>query len=425
MNIVFITEADIKLTEGAALSRIVQISKAITFNNVNKVFITSLKYDNKSFNVFQPNKEFNYFFVGEKKKDNRNFFLKKYFSSRKKQIELGRVCEFFIKEKVNTVFVVYNFLDTFYDEILTIKKIKKFGYKILVEKNELSLGIALNLTSVGFYKSISFAILKIINIINGYLTDELVRYYDGGFFISNYLGEFIRKKSRKHFIKIPILYDDSLEVKQITQQEQSNEKLKIGYMGTLTLKRDLLLIILESIKKLKENYNFHSCYLTITGSGNRKVIEDIQNFIDRNYLNNYIKFHGYLDSKNFNIVLSHQEVMIAIRSNTLQGKASFATKIAQYMYAGKILIVNDISDISSFINNGVNGIILEQISSDSLAREIVKTFYLSSVEKENIKLKAVETAKDFFNYQKYANLLQSYISNILITSNPVKLRNDG
>lgn len=410
MNIVFITELDVVNHQGAALVRIQELAKAITYKSNNKVYITSLLHSNKDFKLGTYDNKFEIYTVGEIKNDARNFSLRRFFSYRKKQLELDYIINNITQELEITVFIVYNFLSTFYDEFATINKLHKSGFKVLAEKNELSRAIALNLSSPAGNKSLSFFCLKTVNILNGLLIDKLIRLYDGGFVISSFLEKFVKRRTMSPFIIVPILYPTINKIEDVVNTNR--QTLRIGYFGTITIKRDQIMNILKAVKLLVEYYKLTTVKFSMTGSGSVRAISTIREYINENKLSGIVTFYGLVDSDKLLAIQASQDVLIVLRDDSLQGKSSFSTKLANYMHLGKIVLANDISDNSEYLQNAINGFLIQNTRPETIAQKLYQISCLNTEDSENIKKNAKNTAMNYFYYKNYAQKIQSFLEGI-------------
>lgn len=404
MNIVFITEFEIEHFEGAASIRIGELAKAITFNSDNKVFITSLLADNTNARKKIDEKN-EIFIIGKEKSKKRNFLLKKYFSTRRKQNELFKICEKFKDEKSNTIFIIYDSLSSFYDEFFTILKIKQYGFKVILDKNELSLGIVLNYNEQFGIRSLFLKLLQPIHILNAFLTDELVRLYDGLIVISSFLEKFANKRGAKNVIKIPILYP---EIEYFDGEYSEINKLKIGYFGTINFKRDQVINILEAVKILKINYNV-DIMLSLTGTGTKNTIYKLRRYIEKNKLQKNIQYYGFLDKSDLQELQKKQNILIVLRKKNLQGKASFATKLANYMHLGKIVVASNISDNYKYIKDNDNGFLLNDNNPRTIVNKILEIIKFDSKKIATISSAARMTALTHFHFKNYSDRIRIFL----------------
>jgi len=408
-KIVFITELELDRDPGAALSRILELSKSFSLL-VSSVYISSVVYDNSKHIINKVSDKYSIFTLGQFKEDYRNFYQKKYFSFNRKQKELDYICSYFESENRETLFIIYDYLSTFFDEILSVKKLKGKGYKVIVEKNELSLGIELSKSIPAGIKGLLLLMLKPIELLNAWLVDELVRSYDGVMVISRYIEEYVKARNKNPVIRIPVLSPKIIDTNFLDFEK--HKTLKIGYFGTLTYKRDQIHQLLCAINILKKKYKINNIRLTLTGSGNIRIINRIKKFIDRNELEDNIKYLGYLHNDDVLDVQKKQHILVVLRKSNLQGEASFATKLANYMHLGKLVIATNVSDNSLYIENKKNGFLIESNQPRIIAKKIVEIIKLEKSEIFEISNKAKETATRYFYFRNYTKLINEFINSI-------------
>ena len=83
------------------------------------------------------------------------------------------------------------------------------------------------------------------------------------------------------------------------------------------------------------------------------------------------------------------------------------------MNYGCIPIVSDVSSISQYIQNGVNGFLIKPITSEKITKKIHLDIKLSSDKKEKIKKYNFELAEKF-TYEYYINRIKNEIFEINI-----------
>jgi len=378
MNIVFITEFNIECLSGASFIRISELAKAFAKEG-HIVYLTSLNSNNyelvKTANIHSSHLNI----VGKGNFTRKNYFIDKYFNLSFRYAQLKQIVKYF--DSKDTIFIVYNFFSTYFEERKYNRYLKRKGFRIIAEKNELSFGIALNQKASKNIRFFPSLIIKMLNIANGFLTDRLIKSYDGVIAISKYFEE----NARKHkvpVIRIPILYP-KFSTNIIVSKKSP---FKIGYFGTLSPKRDLIMELIRAIEILilrKEKVE-----LSITGNASSQNIKIIQSTIKKRNLENNVFFHGYLPMEQLTELQIKQDLLVVLRSKTLQGRATFATKLANYMHLGKIVLASDIGDNSLFINDHIDGFLIDGSEPHIIAEKILEIKNLSLEKQKTIANKA-------------------------------------
>mgnify|MGYP001573449249 FL=1 len=159
--------------------------------------------------------------------------------------------------------------------------------------------------------------------------------------------------------------------------------------------------ILKAINELnfKNNIKFH-----FVGDGSdRFEFEKIAK-----YINTTIIFHGFLEKDAISSIYSKCDFII------LPSKSEgFPKVIGEAMNYGCIPIVSDVSCISQYIQNGVNGFLIKPITSAKIIKKIHLAIKLSNDKKEKIKKYNFELAEKF-TYEYYINRIKNEIFEINI-----------
>ena len=157
--------------------------------------------------------------------------------------------------------------------------------------------------------------------------------------------------------------------------------------------------ILKAINELnfKNNIKFH-----FVGDGfDRFEFEKIAK-----YINTTIIFHWFLEKDAISSIYSKCDFII------LPSKSEgFPKVIGEAMNYGCIPIVSDVSCISQYIQNGVNGFLIKPITSKEIIKNIQLAIKLNGNEKEIIKKYNYELAEKF-TYEYYNHRIKNEIFEI-------------
>ena len=124
------------------------------------------------------------------------------------------------------------------------------------------------------------------------------------------------------------------------------------------------------------------------------------------YINTTIIFHGFLEKDAISSIYSKCDFII------LPSKSEgFPKVIGEAMNYGCIPIVSDVSCISQYIQNGVNGFLIKPITSKEIIKNIQLAIKLKDNEKEKIKKYNFELAEKF-TYEYYKHRIKNEIFEI-------------
>ncbi len=165
---------------------------------------------------------------------------------------------------------------------------------------------------------------------------------------------------------------NGIDIKNSIPKRSFNQKYNIGMIANFYSTRVKgHYIAIDTMKKLPEKFK-----LNIYGSG--KYFNDIQNYINKNNLSSRVNLRGSVEVKKISNEILSMICLIAPSSTE-----SFGLSIVESMSNSVPVIANKVGGIPEIIDHKKNGILISEINSDKLAREIEK---LANNPKENINL---------------------------------------
>ncbi len=219
--------------------------------------------------------------------------------------------------------------------------------------------------------------------------------------ISKYLYAHFLKKSDK-VVRIPVIMDvDNMRF----SMHKNNSKLKFVYAGSPGLK-DYLKEIITGFSLLTEE-QIHQVELHIIGVSKRQLCDECgvdAEMIER--MHDSVKVYGRITR---NDVIKHvmsADYTVLLRSSGLRyAKAGFPTKIVESLACGTPPMCNFSSDLSDYLKDGKNAIIIEDETSEAVKDAILKALYYSE-KNISLRLNARKTAEECFDYRLYVDTLE-------------------
>lgn len=219
---------------------------------------------------------------------------------------------------------------------------------------------------------------------------------DGLILISNFLK---KKYNSENIVCIPPLVD--LKDKKWDKIKSINNKdIKLVYAGSPSREKERLDIVFNAVNVLSKTYPIQ---LDIIGI-NEKQFKTMYkvNTKDSNFYNrDAIKFYGKIDHTKALNAIKEADYTVIARENTRLTKAGFPTKFSESISCDTPVITTDNSDLSSYIDNKINGFIIDI---DNFENEI-KNILLNKDKPEVI--------KDTFDYNKYKKDINCFFTNVL------------
>ena len=403
-NIIFLTNFDLSNDKSAAYARILQYAKGLTYQRSDVfVYLMSIKYfDASLLRAIIPN----FVYISVPKSVSRETPYSKYCKYQNRLSNLKKIISFFEREDCNTTYIVYPFLNTWYEEKKCIKLIKQHGCRIFSERNERAFWLILNRQySVSLWKKILLFSIYPLELFNGYMLDRMVKYYDGNIVISKNFEKWI-KRINENYIRIPVLSEpidpDPIDL------ESADPVFKIAYTGTLSYNKDGIDILIKAMYYLVNICGIDNVLLNLYGHASSYTLKSIQQLINKYDLERFVFLRERVGKGEISIIQKKHDCLIVVRKRNHQNKFNFSTKLAEYMYAASLVIATDISDNVHYVKHGVNAFISDP-DEISIANTILYCMKLPLNEKMDIRRSAYETAVEYFNIYNYSGLMQQFI----------------
>lgn len=202
------------------------------------------------------------------------------------------------------------------------------------------------------------------------------------------------KGQKDHILNFqnPCLDDEELaKAKNIAEGKDFNNKLTLGFAGSLTKNKGVD-IILEALQKL-ENKDGIEEVIFAGDSPDRKKYEETASGIDLKF-----RFEGSLSRKDMEKFYESADIIILPSESE-----GFPKVIAEAAAYGCVPIVSDVSSIGQYFND-TNGFLLKEINSDELAEK------LNSALNDRAKLKSMSLeclkVAEMFTFRKYMDDLK-------------------
>ena len=146
------------------------------------------------------------------------------------------------------------------------------------------------------------------------------------------------------------------------KKETESELLKLVYAGSPGNK-DSLEVIIRAICKAKRK-----CKLDIIGIEKKSFLEKNGKYACGADFETKVFFHGRLSHEETLKYVKNADYSVFFRSNKRSNQAGFPTKFSEAVSAGTRIMTNDVSNISEYIADGNNGLILKKISEEEIIK---------------------------------------------------------
>ena len=318
----------------------------------------------------------------------RNVFIRR-FNDYKDKLKLRFYLKSVLKE--NDIVFAYSGHDVKYN-IAICKLVHELKAKYITELCELPYGTSKETSST---------------IRNRHIVEsKLLPIVDGVIPISESLKEYAQQfvNAKCCIQKIPIMVD--FEKCNLENKSDEAECPYIFHSGALTEQKDGILGVIEAFgiaaQKLPEIR-----YLLTGNLENSQYAKRITELLSEYNIKDRVIFLGYLTDDKLRDYLAHASLTIINKYRTQQNKYCFATKLGEYMAAGKPVITTNVGESQNWLSNEKNAYIVEAENVKILAETIIKAFE-NPTERKAIGECARQTCNTSFYYTIYSEILKKY-----------------
>lgn len=263
------------------------------------------------------------------------------------------------------------------NELLAINKIKRknnFGSLVDYYKSKEKLIFVNSFFDDSFFAAVAMKNLepqniKIISVVHNDFEDlyslcvQFEPVIDGFICVSSKIRETLVEKFKVHaskvfFIPQPIQYD-----KCFVEIRQNNGPLKIGIASRITQKQkrsDLIIPFIQELEKSKIDY-----ILEIAGDG--ELLDSIRSFVDQYSIPDKVRVLGYIDKEEMTSFWEKQDIFVNF--SDFEGTSLSMLEAMSY---GCVPLVTDVSGVSDFIIDGVNGGVCNSNKIESYIDKIIQ-----------------------------------------------------
>lgn len=254
-----------------------------------------------------------------------------------------------------------------------------------------------------YYQNNTFQ--KKIGELNFYIETNLC---DGVFCISNYLIDFYKSKGydNKKLFLVPSTVDPSRFNKVGKRPIDSRY---IGYFGSLTFERDNVNILIHAFAEFSLKYK--EIQLILGGFCSINDKKKLLSLITELNIQNKVQVLEYLTREEIITYISHADILVMVRSDDLESKASYPSKLTEFLASSKPVISVNVGEISLYLSDGVNAFLVEPQNAEALANKL--EYVINNYEfAEKVGLKGKELTATIFNYNYQAKRMIAYINSL-------------
>lgn len=228
---------------------------------------------------------------------------------------------------------------------------------------------------------------------------------DGVFCISHYLISLFKGKGvAEHKLFLVPSTVDPARFRRVTPNKKNQPY--IGYFGGLTFSRDNVDLLIKAFAKVSPNHP--DIQLILGGFCSEDEQKQIMDLIAELNIQSKVQMLGYLEREEVTQYIMNAHILVMVRSNNLEAKASYPSKLSEFLASSKPVISVNVGEIPLYIADGVNAFLVEPENIDALAGKI--EYVLSNYESaREVGHKGKELTDTVFNYKYQAKRMIDFI----------------
>lgn len=248
---------------------------------------------------------------------------------------------------------------------------------------------------------------KGLNKWNAFIFDKYApRLASGIIPISKFIfNEMLKSNKEKDIFLLPILTDFQYINSVNSSLEKNSYFLFCGAIGYL----ELIEFVLESYSLFLKKDVPISIKLKLVLHGPKKDINQLINQIFRNdLLKNKVSIEVDLDYADLIKRYKSAIALLIPLRNTIQDKARFPHKVAEYLASGRPIITNNWGEVGYYLSDKVNALIAENYNFEEYA-ELMKYAFKNKEMSDRIGQNGKDLCMNNFDYSKYGKDLASFL----------------
>jgi glycosyltransferase involved in cell wall biosynthesis len=242
-----------------------------------------------------------------------------------------------------------------------------------------------------------------------FLLRNIDKYSVGAIAISSHLvdqiSSFVDNRAYKIFL-IPSTVDHSVFRKGNIKKQ--NNGISIFYGGSFG-EKDGLEYLLGAFDIIHSTYP--NSHLLISGMGTELQTIALKNTIDSLESNRNIHYLGFLSEKDYVTNIMNADILLVTRTNSRYANAGFPVKLGEYLATGNPVVATDVGDISKYLNDKHNVLLVKPESKEDIAMGI-RTLLERKDYAIQVGLRGREASRKYFDAEIITSTLYKIFTNI-------------
>jgi glycosyltransferase involved in cell wall biosynthesis len=178
-------------------------------------------------------------------------------------------------------------------------------------------------------------------------------------------------------------------------------RLKVFYGGSFGDKDGIIFLLRGFEMACESNSNIE---LILTGKISNQMNGIVQRLIAESQWNMRIKYLGCIPTEEYFETMVNSDILCMTRINTTFAKSGFPFKLGEYLASGNAIISTDVGDVSKYIVNRHNAILINPGSEVEICDAIILLCQDSQL-RTRIGIAGKETASKYFSTNLVSDIL--------------------
>lgn len=221
-------------------------------------------------------------------------------------------------------------------------------------------------------------------------------------------------KTGKPVLRIPTITDVSSIIPQL-DMPGLDKRVTLLFAGRFGGTKDDVVPFARAIASDEEL--LRTCALIIVGPSRKEVFarEDEQGSFSALEKAGALRIIGRLSQEQVEEAYRKADFGCFARPKRRSSDAGFSTKLGEGMAVGTPFIVNDTGDIGNYIENGVSGFVLKDVTPTSVQVALRNVLHASTKDRVAMRVAARSVAERYFDWRSYSGALSKLLADVTET----------
>lgn len=221
-------------------------------------------------------------------------------------------------------------------------------------------------------------------------------------------------KTGKPILRIPTITDVSSIVPRLNMSGL-NKRITLMFAGRFGGTKDDVAPFARAIASDEELLRTYA--LVIVGPSREEVFarEDKRESFSVLEKAGALRIIGQLSQEQVEEAYRKTDFGCFMRPRRRSSDAGFSTKLGEGMAVGTPFIVNNTGDISNYIENGVSGFVLKDVTPGSIQMVLRNVLHASAKDRAAMRVAARSVAERFFDWRSYTDALSQLLADVTET----------